>query len=298
MDISHLAVLHNRLAELPALLRAALGQADDYTHEVLLVDNASTDGSGQWLAEMAQSEPRLRILYFPDYAPPSVRLNQAAEAAQGLWLHLMDPPAIPPANLCAVLLPLLTQHFADGAQGVYKPADNEASSIESHPHVTVWDRALEGMLAGPAPHTLLCRRELFLRAGGADTSRQTPGTLLPLRLAAQAQRWLHVNAPLALGPRRVPTPAERTGEYGEAFAAYHTALREFPNLNDAQRRGLYRRAMSAAWKEQRRNYTDRPMGFFWHYMLSTWPAAKPNPKALAQAAALFNPRKRSDAPLV
>lgn len=299
MDISHLAVLHNSRAELPALLRAALGQADDYTHEVLLVDNGSTDGSGQWLAEQMQTEPRLRVLHFAEYAPHGLRLNQAVEAAQGLWLHLMNPPSLPPANLCAVLIPLLTQHFADGAQGIYKPTEGEAASIESHPNLVVWDRPLEGMLTGAAPQTLLCRRELFLRAGGADVRGPWPDTRLSLRLAFHAQRWLRVKVPLSIGSRRNPSARERTDAYAESFVSYSTALQEFLNLTKAQRRGLYHRAMSNAWKQQRHTgLSRRSLRLFWFYMLSTWPGTRPNLKMLAEAAQLFPSKERPHVPMV
>ncbi len=300
IDISHILVVQNAATDLPALARALLGQAGDHAREILFVDNGSTDETGAWLAELARINPIVRVLHCTETATPSLRLNQAAEAAKGVWLHVAEAHSVTPVNLCAVMLPLLGEHYADGAHGMYRPVKQtleelSGSGIESHPPYKLWDHPLDAVLDGTPPRSLMCRRELFARAGGADDRLALADTALPLRLAAHAQRWLRIGAPLALTPQRLLSDAERLHESRDAFDAYCLALSEWADLSPAAHRQLYRHALSTAWKHHRRNgIAEYTKPFFWHYTFSTWPTAKVHQAALQLAAQGFTSDPRKD----
>jgi glycosyltransferase involved in cell wall biosynthesis len=67
-------------------LRSALDQ--DYENlEVLVVDNASQDGTTQWLK--SQNDPRLVVVYRDELQPPAQNWTQATELATGAYTKLL-----------------------------------------------------------------------------------------------------------------------------------------------------------------------------------------------------------------
>jgi GT2 family glycosyltransferase len=90
-------VTHNRLAQLKVTLTRLLASPPEELATLLVVDNASTDGTGAWLA--AQDDPRLDVVASPD------NLGGAGGFALGMaeavarhdpdWLVVMDDDARP-----------------------------------------------------------------------------------------------------------------------------------------------------------------------------------------------------------
>ncbi len=267
MDISHIVVLHNRLASLPALLRALLGQTRHRHQEILLIDNASTDGSRAWLEQAAANEPSVRIMAFEEYGPPGLRLHQGIEAARGVWLHLIEASGIPPVNLCDVLLPMAIEHFADGVHGSLSEEEADTlTTMSSHPDFRLWDAPMEAMLDRQGPHlSLFCRAELYARAGGVDPRLPLGDHTLPLRLAAVAQRWMTLDTPLSA---HVPGMPGR--DLFDLFFAYRFALKEM-TLTPKQRQIMQRRALSAALRATRDKGDLWAHPLFMPHLRSLWP---------------------------
>lgn len=96
-------VAHNRLAHLKETLRALLEAPDTRLAAILVVDNASDDGTGEWLATLR--DPRLHVLH------SSANLGGAGGFETGLrhavaelspdWLVVMDDDARPAPGVLA-----------------------------------------------------------------------------------------------------------------------------------------------------------------------------------------------------
>ncbi len=78
---------YNQAATLADAIRSVLAQ----THtdwQLLLVDDASTDGAYQWVAKIR--DPRIKLIRHPRNLGLAATLNEIATLAQGTWLARMD----------------------------------------------------------------------------------------------------------------------------------------------------------------------------------------------------------------
>ncbi|MEL6210467.1 MAG: glycosyltransferase [Pseudomonadota bacterium] len=113
--VSIIVVSYNTADMTAACLRSIAAQTQGLAHEVIVVDNASTDGTADWLA--AQSEPRLTILR------NAVNTGGAGGFSRGLlamrdeiqpdWCLLMDDDARPEPGALAQFRALLIDPAAD-----------------------------------------------------------------------------------------------------------------------------------------------------------------------------------------
>lgn len=94
MKVAMLMVTYNRLPKLRRALKHTLAQG---FHSVLVVNNAATDGTGDWLAQ--QNDPRLQVLSLPENTGGAGGFSAglAALAEQPGWTHvcLADDDAWP-----------------------------------------------------------------------------------------------------------------------------------------------------------------------------------------------------------
>ncbi|MBB2203297.1 glycosyltransferase [Gluconacetobacter tumulisoli] len=98
MTIAALIVTCNRLEKLKACWDASVQVGFKY---IVIVDNASDDGTGAWLATL--DDPRLRILTLPDNIGGAGGFRHGARHLAGLhdvgWVVFYDDDAAPPADL-------------------------------------------------------------------------------------------------------------------------------------------------------------------------------------------------------
>lgn len=87
MDVSFVIVNYNTCAHLDACL-ASIAAATTCSHEVIVVDNGSTDGS---TARVQERYPAVRLLANPQNAGFAAASNQGARAARGRYLLLLNP---------------------------------------------------------------------------------------------------------------------------------------------------------------------------------------------------------------
>ncbi len=73
------------------------------SYEVIVVDNASPDGTGDWLEGAAAERPWLRVVRNPDNRGFPAATNQAARLAQGEVLCFLNPDTVPTAGWLSVL---------------------------------------------------------------------------------------------------------------------------------------------------------------------------------------------------
>jgi len=87
---SIIIVTFNNLALNQGCLQSIFGKTDWPNFEVLVVDNASSDGTAQWLLQEAAHEPRLRVILNTDNRGFSAANNQGLRAAHGEHLCLLN----------------------------------------------------------------------------------------------------------------------------------------------------------------------------------------------------------------
>ncbi len=82
-------------------------------HEILIVDDCSTDGTRRVIEAAAKSNPLIKIIAMQRNGGPSVARNAAIDAANGTWLAILDADdAFVPARL-AKLIPFAVETGAD-----------------------------------------------------------------------------------------------------------------------------------------------------------------------------------------
>ncbi len=87
---SILIVTYNNLDLNRACLESVFRDTEYPRFEVIVVDNASTDGTAAWLAEAASREPRLRVILNAENRGFAGGNNQALHAARGEFLCLLN----------------------------------------------------------------------------------------------------------------------------------------------------------------------------------------------------------------
>ncbi|NBZ87371.1 glycosyltransferase [Stagnihabitans tardus] len=119
-----IVVTFNRLAQLQVTVPRLLAEALD---AVVVVDNASTDGTGSWLAGL--SDPKLHVLSLGANTGGAGGFAAGLEAAQSRfdpdWYVLMDDDARPHPGACASFLAreggLRAEGYEAVAAGVFYP---------------------------------------------------------------------------------------------------------------------------------------------------------------------------------
>ena len=114
--VSVVAPVHDEVENLEPLVRqihqALDGAAGEglANHEIVLVDDASSDGSRQLLSELTRSDPRLRARYLPRRSGQSAALLCAIREARGGVVVTIDSDLQnDPADI-----PRLLERMADG----------------------------------------------------------------------------------------------------------------------------------------------------------------------------------------
>ncbi len=116
-------VTHNRLAKLKPTLARLLESAPAHLRAVVVVDNASDDGTGAWLA--ACSDPRLEVLTCATNSGGAggfaAGMKHAAARFDPDWLVVMDDDARPAPEALAAFHALPEARWDAVAAAVYFP---------------------------------------------------------------------------------------------------------------------------------------------------------------------------------
>lgn len=91
IDVSILVVSYNTRALTLAALHAAISQTTSITSEIVVVDNASTDGSA---AAIAETFPGVKLIASPVNLGFAAGNNLAARSARGRYLVLLNPDTV------------------------------------------------------------------------------------------------------------------------------------------------------------------------------------------------------------
>lgn len=117
-------VTYNRLEKLTATVARLLGTDPGDLARVVVVDNASTDGTGAWLA--AQTDPRLTVLTSEANIGGAGGfergMRHAVEAFDPDWIVVMDDDASPSDGAISAFQSLNTEGYEAVAAAVYYPS--------------------------------------------------------------------------------------------------------------------------------------------------------------------------------
>ncbi len=155
LDVSVIVPGRDAAATIERSLAALRAQEGDISFEVILVDDGSSDGT----AELAESEPGVRVLRQPGAGPAAAR-NRGAAAARGAALAFTDADCFPePGWLAAGLRALGRAELVQGAVAP-EPVDAPQPFVRS-----LWVNGESGLYETA---NLFVRRELFDALGGFE----------------------------------------------------------------------------------------------------------------------------------
>jgi glycosyltransferase involved in cell wall biosynthesis len=171
--VSYITTVYNKRREIEDCIRAQWRQAGDFEREFIVVDDGSTDGSFAFLQQLAQAEPRMRVLR-KDNGGPARALNLGVREARHPLVKFVDGDDILTDDATMVLL----DGFRQGAALVI--GRKEPIGVSATPATfartggPVAFRRLDEPLAEAMDHSLsgcsevLADRAAFLKAGGCD----------------------------------------------------------------------------------------------------------------------------------
>lgn len=89
IDVSYLVPAYRAAATIEGALRSALAQ-EGVVVEAIVVDDASDDDTAGRVAQMADGDPRIRLIRLSQNGGPSAARNAALAAASGRFLGVLD----------------------------------------------------------------------------------------------------------------------------------------------------------------------------------------------------------------
>ena len=89
-DVTVAIVASNFLEDVKRCVHSALRWIEDRRAEVVLVDNCSTDGTGEWLAEAAARDSRIRVIHTDHVLGEGAAKNIALKQSRGRTIVIID----------------------------------------------------------------------------------------------------------------------------------------------------------------------------------------------------------------
>jgi glycosyltransferase involved in cell wall biosynthesis len=95
-ELSVVIPTHNRLLVLEEVLLALEGQAGAPPFEIVVVDDGSTDGTGDWLRARTAKNPRVTVrIHSQANAGPAAARNTGVAIAAGRWVAFLGDDTVP-----------------------------------------------------------------------------------------------------------------------------------------------------------------------------------------------------------
>lgn len=127
---SIIVVTHNNLVFTLMSLETVLANTDYAPVEVLVVDNASTDGTPDYLRTLAAQNPQVRIFFNAENLGFAKANNKGLAAATGEFLILLNNDTIVPPHWLGRLL----KHLTDPTIGLLGPITNRIGNESEIPN--------------------------------------------------------------------------------------------------------------------------------------------------------------------
>jgi cellulose synthase/poly-beta-1,6-N-acetylglucosamine synthase-like glycosyltransferase len=182
--VALLCALRNEASAVPRLTAALDGlEYPAGRLELLLVDDASTDRTGELLALWADGHPRARTLSTPERSGKPGALNLALGSTEAEVLVVIDADTVPRADLVRRIVAPLTDTEVGGVAGVLLPERTGAGPVARYAAAEAWvnqivtSRAKERLGLDPPLFggVFACRRSLLTdgRFGGWNEDTET-----------------------------------------------------------------------------------------------------------------------------
>ncbi len=144
--------------------------------ELLLVDDGSTDSSGKLCDQLAQKDPRVRVIHQENQGLGGAR-NTGIQAAAGDWLLLIDSDDWIEPGILGKALEAGEREAVDMVVFGYRTVDEQGNALRDFVEAGPKNRKLSPkeykklFLIAPCAWNKLYRRELFFRTGLTYPSR-------------------------------------------------------------------------------------------------------------------------------
>jgi GT2 family glycosyltransferase len=123
-QLSIVVVTRNNVVFLKLCVSSILVNTRELSYEIIVVDNNSTDGTAEYLASLARSHPRVRVVSNGDNLGFAKGNNQGLAIAAGdAFVLLNDDTIVPPGSL-----ERLCHHVADPTVGLVGPVTNRCGN--------------------------------------------------------------------------------------------------------------------------------------------------------------------------
>ncbi len=297
ITVSYIVTVYNKEPYIGHTATSLLKQDGNIPSEYIFVDDVSTDRSLAVIEEVTRGVLNVTIVKNSTNAGPSVRVNQGARLARGKYLQFIDSDDILAANATSLMLALMEAHDADVVHGGWTKTETESEKligrrvpenaeyiVSDNPMAFVFQQRIHRM-------SQLVRRETFMQAGGCDERVFIQDESLGLRLSRVARRFIVLKAPILLIPKVEGELSRNVSQLNhDRFLAHRDMLVDFPDLDETARRHLYRRCLSAMWKQHRlmRGKLRATLSpDFLRYVRSKWTLEPVNDNELAQMTEFF-----------
>ena len=215
VSVSVVVVTWNGLAHLESCLPRVLDQrleAGD-TLELIVVDNASSDGSPDYLRALGARDPRVRLLRNERNLGFSGPNNQGVSASRGAFIATLNNDAPPEPGWLAALLDVARSDPAAGSVAsrmvfAHAPGIVQSAGISIDRAAIAWDRHVGRSVAesdgavtevfGASAGAALYRREMLDRLGGFDERFFLYLEDVDLAWRARLAGWRALHAPQAV----------------------------------------------------------------------------------------------------
>ena len=116
--VSVVVIAYNDVGRLAAAVTSALAQGD-VVGEVIVVDDASSDGTGALADRLAEANPRVRVRHRPvNSGGCGTPRNDGMDLARGRWVVFLDSDDLLPPEAGPALLAAANRHGADVVAGL------------------------------------------------------------------------------------------------------------------------------------------------------------------------------------
>lgn len=165
-SVTLVVVCFNNAAYIAEAIESALRQSQP-PHEIIVVDNGSTDGSAEILSRYAAGEPLIRPCFLAGNEGPGIARNHGLARATGDYVMFLDGDDLLEPHAIATAVSAAAAEEADVVQFAYRRCGEDSAACQSAPPVAKahdGEGARRAMLHGtPAVWTRLYRRDLLTR---------------------------------------------------------------------------------------------------------------------------------------
>lgn len=196
--VTVLMSVYNGLPYLPEAIDSILQQTfQDF--QFLIVDDASTDGTGEILAEYSRRDPRIQILTNEQNRGLGYSLARGVEAATTPWIARLDADDIAVPNRLELQMGYITQNSDLDILGGYALIINSSKQVVDERKVPICHEEITRLIwTNPFLHsTVMFRREAIARVGSySGRVRKRQDYELWFRCAAAGLKFANLPIPL------------------------------------------------------------------------------------------------------